>query len=55
MNVITKSTPVYINDLIVAVGANKQRVTVGKYTVPRLVFADVFVGISEHLKECRNR
>ena len=35
----------YINDLIVAVGAARQGVTVGKDTVSGLVFADDFVGI----------
>ena len=38
---------VYINDMIVAVEAAKQGVTMGEDTVPGLIFADDFVGISE--------
>ena len=41
---------VYSNDMIVAVEAAKQAVTVGKDTVSRLIFADDFVGISETLE-----
>ena len=36
-----------INDMIVAVEAAKQRVTVGEDRVPGLMFADDFVGVSE--------
>ena len=38
---------IYINDLIVAVEAARQGVTVGEDTVSGLMFADYFVGISE--------
>ncbi|MEP2874451.1 MAG: reverse transcriptase domain-containing protein [Hyphomicrobiales bacterium] len=38
---------IYINDLIVAVEAARQGVTVGEDTVSGLMFADDFVGISE--------
>ena len=38
---------IYINDLIVAVEAARQGVTVGEDTVSGLMFDDVFVGISE--------
>ena len=38
---------VHINDLIVAVEASRQGVTVGEGTVSGLMFADDFVGISE--------
>ena len=38
---------VYVTDMIVAVEAAKQEVTVGEDTVLRLVFAGEFVGISE--------
>ena len=38
---------VYINDMIVAVEAAKQGVTVGEDAVSGLMFADDFVGISE--------
>ena len=38
---------VYINDMVVAVEATKQGVTVGEDTVPGLMLADDFVGISE--------
>ena len=38
---------IYIDDLIVAVEAAKLGVTVGEDTVPGLMFADVFVGVSE--------
>ena len=46
--VITKPTQyIYINDLIVAIEATEQGVTVGGDTVSGLTFADDFVGISE--------
>ena len=38
---------IYINDLIVAVKAARQGVTVGEDTASELMFADDFVGISE--------
>ena len=38
---------VYINDMLVAVEAAKQGVTMGEDTVSGLTFADDFVGISE--------
>ena len=38
---------VYINDMIVAVEAAKQGVTVGQDTVSGLMYADDFVGMSE--------
>ena len=38
---------VYINDMVVAVEAAKQGVTVGEDTVSGLMFADDFAGISE--------
>ena len=38
---------VYINDIIVAVEAAKQGVTMGEDPVSGLMFADDFVGISE--------
>ena len=38
---------IYINDLIVAAEAARQDVTVGEDTVSGLMFADVFVGISQ--------
>ena len=38
---------IYINDLIVAVKASRQGVTVGEDTASELMFADDFVGISE--------
>ena len=38
---------VYINDMIVAIEAAKQGVTVGEDTVSGLMFADDLVGISE--------
>ena len=38
---------VYIDDMIVAVEAAKQGVTMGEDTVSGLMFADDFVGISE--------
>ena len=38
---------VYVNDMIVAVEAAKQGVTMGEDTVLGLMFADDFVGISE--------
>ena len=38
---------VYINDMIVAVEAAKQGVTMGEDTVSGLMLADDFVGISE--------
>ena len=38
---------VYTNDMIVAVEAAKQGVTMGKVTVSGLMLADDFVGISE--------
>ena len=38
---------IYVNDLIVAVEAAQQAVTVGEDMVSGLTFADDFVGISE--------
>ena len=38
---------IYMNEMIVAVEAAKQGVTVGDNTVSGLMFADDFVGISE--------
>ena len=38
---------VYINDMIVAVEAANQGVTMGEHTVSGLMFMDDFVGISE--------
>ena len=38
---------VYINGMIVAVEAANQGITVGEDTVPGLIFADDFVGMSE--------
>ena len=38
---------VYINDMIVAIEAAKQGVTMGEDTVSGLIFADGFVGLSE--------
>ena len=44
---LPNSFKVYINDMIVAVEAAKQGVTVGEGEVSGLMFADDFVGISE--------
>ena len=38
---------VHMNDMIVAVGASKQGVTMGEHTVSGLMFADNFVGMSK--------
>ena len=45
---------IYINNLIVAVGAARQGVMVGEDTVSGLMFADDFVGYQKHPKDCRN-
>ena len=46
---------VYVNDMIVAVEAARQRVTVGEDTVSELMFADDFVGISEMPEGVQNQ
>ena len=46
---------VYINDMIVAVEAPRQGVMMGGDTVSGLMFADDFVGIPKHPKDCRDR
>ena len=45
---------IFMNDLIAAVEAARQGVTVGEDTVPGWMFADDFVGISE-TPDCRNK
>ena len=45
--VSTNLFKVYVSDMVVAVEAAKQGVTMGEDTVSGLVFADGFVGISE--------
>ena len=48
MYTITQSIQgIYIDDIIVAVEAAKQGVTMGEDTVSGLMFADGFVGVSE--------
>ena len=46
---------VYIHDMIIAVEAARQGVTVGENTVSGFMFADDFVGVSEHRKDCKNK
>ena len=46
---------VYINDMIVAVEAARQGVTVGEETVSGLMFADDIVGISETPEELQKQ
>ena len=42
----------YVNDMIVAIEAAKQGVTMGEDTVSGLMFADDY---QNHPKDCRNR
>ena len=46
---------VYIDDMIVAVEAAKQGVTMEEDTVSGFMYADDFVGNHKHQKDCRNR
>ena len=46
---------IFINDLVVAVKAVKQGVTVGEDTVSGLIFADDFVGISKALEDLQKQ
>ena len=46
---------VYINDMIVAVEAAKQGVTVGEGKVSGLMFADISWEYQKHPKDCRNK
>ena len=46
---------VYVRDMIIAVEAAKQGVTMGEDAVSGLMIADGSVGMSETPKDCRNR
>ena len=46
---------VYISDMIVAVEAAKQGVTVGEGKVSGLMFADISWEYQKHPKDCRNK